>query len=294
VFELRDCIDFRPRRIDGGTTMQNVEIPSPNTNWSADYSYYLPRIDTIYLSRERKFGSTKGIPSLTVVPPVRVDGTMNLYTLEIPAYTFKATDVNAKYIENKRYTMRDIGKLEKRVDNLEYYTSLSLLEAETESLVIKDSAGLDRFKNGILADSFRGHSVGNVLSLDYKCAIDFNEKILRPSFNSNLVDVIYDSGASTGVMKTGDLITLPYTTASFVDQPVASKSINVNPFAVLAWVGTVELSPPNDNWIDTDTQPEVVVNLQGENDAWSRLVGLGFGTQFNDWEDVGAGRNEGK
>ena len=290
--ELRDCIDFRPRRIDGGTTMQNVEIPSPNTNWSADYSYYLPRIDTIYLSRERKFGSTKGIPSLTVVPPVRVDGTMNLYTLEIPAYTFKATDVNAKYIENKRYTMRDIGKLEKRVDNLEYYTSLSLLEAETESLVIKDSNGLDRFKNGILADSFRGHSVGNVLSLDYKCAIDFNEKILRPSFNSNLVDVIYDSGASTGVMKTGDLITLPYTTASFVDQPVASKSINVNPFAVLAWVGTVELSPPNDNWIDTDTQPEVVVNLQGENDAWSRLVGLGFGTQFNDWEDVGAGRNE--
>ena len=290
--ELRDCIDFRPRRIDGGTTMQNVEIPSPNTNWSADYSYYLPRIDTIYLSRERKFGSTEGIPSLTVVPPVRVDGTMNLYTLEIPAYTFKASDVNAKYIENKRYTMRDVGKLEKRIDNLEYYTSLSLLESETEALVIKDSNGLDRFKNGILADAFRGHSVGNVLSLDYKCAIDFNEKLLRPSFISNITDVVYDAAASTGVQKTGDLITLPYTTSSFIDQPIASKSINVNPFAVLAWVGTIDLTPPNDNWIDTNTQPEVVVNLQGENDAWSRLVGLGFGTQFNDWEDVGTGRNE--
>ena len=290
--ELRDCVDFRPRRIDGGTTMQNIEIPSPNTNWSADYSYYLPRIDTLYLSRERKFGGIEGIPSLIAVPPLRLAGTMNLYTLEIPAYTFKASDVNTRYVENKRYTMRDIGALEKRIDNLEYYTSLSLLEAETESLVIKDAAGLDRFKNGILADSFRGHSVGDVISNDYKCAIDFVEQVLRPSFNSNITDVIYDSLNSTGVQQTGDMITLPYTIGVFVDQPIASKSINVNPYAVLAWVGTVELAPPNDNWVDTNTQPEVVVNLQGENDAWSRLIGLGFGTQFNDWEDLGAGRNE--
>ena len=290
--QLRDCVDFRPRRTDGATTISNIELPSPNTNWSADYSYFLPRVDTVYLSRERKFGNNKGVPSLTTVPPIRLDGTMNLYTLEIPAYTFKAQDVTPRYIENKRYTMRDIGALEKRIDNIEYYASLSLLESETESLVIKDSAGLDRFKNGILADPFRGHSVGDVLSSDYKCAIDFREQNLRPSFKSNLTDLIYNVDDSTGVMKTGDLVTLPYTTTSFVNQPFATQSINVNPYAVLAWVGTVDMTPPNDNWIDTETQPEVVVNLQGENDAWSRLVGLGFGTQFNDWQDIGTGRNE--
>ena len=58
----------------------------------------------------------------------------------------------------------------------------------------------------------------------------------------------------------------------------------------MAWIGTVELDPPNDNWIDTDTQPEVIVNLQGENDAWESLVGLSFGTQFNDWQTLGTGR----
>ena len=290
--ELRDCIDFRPRRDDGGVGVSNAEVPSPNTNWSADYSYYLPRVDTVYLSRERKFGSNMGVPSLTTVPPIRLDGTMNLYALEIPAYTFKASDVNAKYIENKRYTMRDIGALEKRIDNIEYYASLSLLESETEALVIKDANGLDRFKNGILADPFRGHGVGDVLSADYKCAIDFAEQTLRPSFNSNITDVSYESGDSQNVTKKGDLITLPYTTATFVNQTIASQSINVNPYAVLAWIGTVDLTPPNDNWIDTANQPEVVVNLQGENDAWSRLVGLGFGTQFNDWQDIGTGRNE--
>ena len=290
VVELRDCIDFRPRRADEGTAIENIELPVPNENWQADYSYYLPRTDTVYLSRERKFGSNTGVPSLKTTPPPRLDGTMNLYTIYIPAFTFKASDVTAQYIENKRYTMRDIGKLEKRIANVEYYTSLSLLEKDAEALVIKDNAGLDRFKNGILVDGFNGHSVGNVLSSDYKCAIDFDEKILRPSFNSNITDVFYSSSSSAGVQKTGDCVTLPYTTTAFVDQSIASKAINVNPFAVLAWVGTVELDPPSDNWVDTTTNPEVIVNLQGENDAWESLVGLSFGTQFNDWQTLGTGR----
>ena len=288
--ELRDCIDYRPRRTDGAATIANIELPVPNTNWQADYSYYLPRVDTIYLSREKKFGSNTGISSLRSMKPQRLDGTMDLYTIEIPAYTFKPSDVTSKYIENKRYTMRDIGKLEKRISNLEYYTSLSLLEKEAEELVIKDAAGLDRFKNGILVDAFNGHSVGNVRSEDYKCAIDFDEKILRPSFTSNNTDVIFDLANSVGVQQTGDCITLPYTTIPFITQTVASKAVNVNPFAVLAWVGSVELDPPSDNWIDTTTAPEVVVNLQGENDAWESLVGLAFGTQFNDWQTINTGR----
>jgi len=288
--ELRDCVDFRPRRADGGTTIENIELPVPNSNWQADFSYYLPRIDTVYLSRERKFGNNKGISSLNTTPPARLDGTMNLYTIFIPAFTFSAKDVRAEYIENKRYTMRDIGKLEKRLSNVEYYTSLSLLEKDAENIVIKDVAGLDRFKNGFLVDGFNGHSVGNVLSADYQCSIDFDEKILRPRFTSNITDVIYDESSSTGVRKTGDCITLPYDNASFVSQPVASRSVNLNPFAVLAWVGTVDLTPPNDNWIDTTNNPEVVVNLQGENDAWESLVGLSFGTQFNDWQTINTGR----
>ena len=187
--------------------------------------------------------------------------------------------------------MRDIGKLEKRISNVEYYTSLSLLEKDAEALDIKDAAtGLDRFKNGILVDGFNGHSVGNVLNPDYQCSIDFDDKILRPRFISNIVDVQYKEEASTGVAKTGDCITLPYNIIPFVKQPIASKAVNINPFAVLAWVGTVDLTPPNDNWIDTSTNPEVVVNLQGENDAWSSLVGLAFGTQFNDWQTLGTGR----
>ena len=46
--------------------------------------------------------------------------------------------------------MRDIGKLEKRIENLEYYTQLSLLEQAAQNLQIQDANGFDRFKNGLL------------------------------------------------------------------------------------------------------------------------------------------------
>ena len=42
--------------------------------------------------------------------------------------------------------MRDIGEIHRRIDRLEYYTSLSLLEQNTANLLIANEAGEDRFK----------------------------------------------------------------------------------------------------------------------------------------------------
>ncbi|BCV08395.1 MAG: hypothetical protein CM15mL5_1670 [uncultured marine virus] len=50
--------------------------------------------------------------------------------------------------------MRDIGKLEDRIENLEIVTSLSLLELDTKTLQIKDTTG-DRFKSGFFVDDFK-------------------------------------------------------------------------------------------------------------------------------------------
>lgn len=292
IVELRDCIDFRPRRVDGVATMAGMEFPYPNTNWQADYSYYQPRIDIVYLSKEKKFGVHKGASSNNPVPPYKLDNTMSLWELRIPAYTFKPSDVVVKYIENKRYTMKDIGKLEKRLNNVEYYTALTLLEKDAEALVIKDAAGLDRFKNGILVDDFAGHSIGDVRNADYKCAVDYQSRYLRPSFLSNMADLTYISGSSTGVQKTGDLITLPYTTTALVSQTQATSFTSVNPFDVQHWMGVITLSPSSDMWVAKNNRPEVIINATGENDAWEMLAGLGWGSQWGDWQDIGTGRNE--
>ena len=50
--------------------------------------------------------------------------------------------------------MQDIRELETRIKNLEYYTSLNLLETKTENLFIPDSAGLNKFKSGFFVDNF--------------------------------------------------------------------------------------------------------------------------------------------
>ena len=50
--------------------------------------------------------------------------------------------------------MSDIGRLENRIKNLEYYTTLSLLEADTASLFLPDQNGINRFKSGFFVDNF--------------------------------------------------------------------------------------------------------------------------------------------
>lgn len=88
-------------------------------------------------------------------------------------------DVVVENLCQIRYTMKDIGKLDRRITNLEYYTSLNLLEKSTESLQIKDEYGLDRFKNGFIVDNFTGFGVMDTSS---QIAIDMRSNELRPKF----------------------------------------------------------------------------------------------------------------
>jgi len=161
-FELRDSLDFRPVRknatnaldsttvtttfdVDPSTT--GPKIPEYGSNIVLDYSYYLPRIDTVVLNKNRTFDVIQGTPSLTPVQPKNKDDTMNLYILTEPAYVDVTDDISVRYINNRRYTMRDIGTIEKRIENLEYYTTLSLLEQDAvnkQDLTILDSTNLPR------------------------------------------------------------------------------------------------------------------------------------------------------
>ena len=55
--------------------------------------------------------------------------------------------------------MSDIAKLETRISNLEYYTSLNALEQDATSQFIPDANGNNRFKSGIFVDNFSTHSL---------------------------------------------------------------------------------------------------------------------------------------
>ena len=50
---------------------------------------------------------------------------MLISEITLPAYLLDIDDAKLTKETNKRYTMRDIGRLEDRINNIEYYTALS-------------------------------------------------------------------------------------------------------------------------------------------------------------------------
>ena len=286
VVRLNKVIDFRP--IFDGTNFSDIFLPFSGRAFNISYSYYLPRIDRLVITRDKQFKVIKGVPAIEPKSPDQVVDAMELYKFYIPAYTYNSKDVVSKFIENKRFTMRDIGKLEKRIEEIEYYSTLSLLERQTEALFIKDSNGNDRFKNGIIVDQFTGHEIGDVQNPDYNISIDFENQELHPPFISRNID--FDVLTTNSLYRTNDdVVMLPFTTESAMIQPLSTNTVNLNPFNNVSWLGTAVCNPPSDNWYDQNQNPDVLINVEGENDAWENLGSSAFGTKWNDWQSSWAG-----
>mgnify|MGYP001572729255 CR=1 FL=1 len=315
VYELRDSLDFRPR-VDDASTINSGDqdrsydgsgasindIVKFETDITSDFEFYLQRVDKIFLDKEGNFRVLKGASSLEPEIPGILDNAMHLYTLFIPSYTLDTADVGIESVDNRRYTMRDIGRLEKRIENTEYYTQLSLLEQSAQTLQIQDANGFDRFKNGFVVDNFTGHSIGDPGNLDYKVAMDMAKGEMRPTFNEDAIaleerdddgTVIQASDRTdANYQKTGDLITLPYTEETLIDQSYASKTVNVNPFGIFTWIGSVALTPQTDEWKETERAPDLTIT--NDDGTWDTLVkqsgnpnlqSVELGTVWNEWQN---------
>ena len=140
-----DYIDIRPRLSDYNTSsttspfefnsrsfVGDAQAPTniivSDENLLVNYTYYLGRIDKVYMGRNGVVQISRGTPSLNPLPPAGVSDSLEIATVTIPPYVYDINDIKVEATQHKRYTMRDIGKLEKRITNLEYYTALSLLE----------------------------------------------------------------------------------------------------------------------------------------------------------------------
>jgi hypothetical protein len=319
-FELRDVLDFRPRVDDAstidsgdkdrtfdGTGASTVEVMKINTDVTADLEFYLAKKGRVYLTSSGLFRVITGASSLEPAFPEELKDSIHLYDVSIPPYTFNTSDVKVKAVDNRRFTMRDIGRIQRRVENIEYYTQLSLLESDAKSMQIQDADGFDRFKNGIIVDNFTGHGVGEVSSNDYKNSMDVAKGQLRPAFHQNNINLIESDSAlanstamtdairtTNGYQLTGELITLPYTETAYITQDFASTTVNLNPYDTIDYIGNLVLTPDNDEWFDTETQPELRVDIPDVYDTLTTLASegvldLNLGTVWNNWNDTWTG-----
>ena len=289
-----DVIDIRPRT-SSYTVSENSRSPlefyGRNFNASGNsaanvlasdesilttFSFYLGRIDRIYLSKDGKLQVKYGTPAERPEKPVSVDDALEVATIFLTPYLYNVSQSSIEFLDHKRYRMVDIKQLENRIKNLEYYTSLSLLETNTAGLFVTDSNGLYRFKSGFFVDNFTS-LLAQEDGVSYKNSIDLKNKELRPQHYTNSVDLIagpvinVDPNADlqflppegVNIRKSSDIITLDYAEREWFKQTFATRSESVTPFLVSFWQGTVELTPSSDTWVDTTRIEAKIINTEG-------------------------------
>ena len=156
------------------------DVPKPDSFVQSDFEYFLSYIANIEVSERGKVAIYRGASAEVPVPPATHSSMMKIAQISVPAFTFAPSEVQIRRERHQRYTMRDIGEIEKRVQNVEYYTALNLLERSAQDLEVTDANGLNRFKSGFVVDNFAGHRTGDIGNPDYKISIDPENNELRP------------------------------------------------------------------------------------------------------------------
>lgn len=285
---LSDCLDFRSRMSDDGLGFSGAgsQISEPLLSDSVmemDYSYYLPRLDRITLSSNGEFELFEGTPAIRPEYPSVSTGTMPLIKAIVDAYTTIAPrNVRVVVEEHKRYTMKDINSLDKRLSNVEQIVALTALESDTNNMKITDMYGLDRYKNGFLVDQFKDHEVGDFNNPEYNCSIDTSNKELRPSFFMTNTPLIESDGTTSAVRSSkgytvGQAASLPYTHVPAIVQSVASRDTTINPFNDVNFFGVLTLSPSEDVWFDSVALPDKVTVVEGNFESEKKKEGTVYG-----------------
>lgn len=316
--DLRNAIDFRPVKYNTATvtnvigsatinpavsntsfniTSTNQYIAEPDSNFTGDFEYYLPRYDIVTMDVAGKVIAKNGQSAVIPKIPYIENDVMPIAEVFVPPYpsltvkeaeTYSRKDlsmrINIKTI--KRYTMKDLTQFDDRIKRLEYYVVLNALEQQAKDMNVPSAAdpALNRFKNGIFADPFNSFNSADVTNIEFKASIDPQETVLRPFFKSYPIDFKYDSANSTTV-STGSTVTVPYTHVQYIRQPYATKYRNCTE-SVWQWNGKVDLYPSYDFFRDEKQANNVNVNIDNST-PWKDFANSPFGTNYGDWRTTG-------
>ena len=313
VFDLRSAIDYRPRvadvgvvtsgvrtvdqpsfdfesRVYFGTGSSDTPTPKDNSLFRYSYEYYVGRTDSLWLTVDGEWVVAKGEPGENPIKPEQLPNAMLIADIYMPPYVININEIGIEQNYQKRYRMEDIGRIEKRLNNIEYYTSLSLLESSVDTLQIKDANGLDRFKSGFLVDSFEGHKIGDAIHPDYNCSIDMVNNILRPKYVTKNIQLVQKDTGATGFSINDDIVTLDFVHEATIEQPYATRIESLTPVLTSSWVGSIKLTPSADEWFETKFAPSVTKNVDGNYNAVlaanKNSIGTIWGATQTSWSGV--------
>ena len=285
TFDLRDCIDFRPyventavsAQVLGGATQNpyrtnnfdlptnGIQYPIPSSAFTTDVEYYLPRVDRLFINKFGDMTIKEGVSEIPAKPPVLKQG-MQIAEIRVPPFPsiprrvakkVGKVEAAARHIlqgQIRRYTMKDIGNIEKRIDRLEYYLALSLMEMAAKDKQILDANGNDRFKNGIYVNPFDSDLLSDLADPSYSAAYNSIAKECEPNYEESDISLILNPNYdSSGWDFMGQMITRPYTRTALFENRFATKTRNLVGELLFNFTGKMELFPRSDNFASSST-----------------------------------------
>lgn len=295
-YRLSDVIDMRPMKDTTGAnfTGSRASIEAIPRNTASieigESKYWSPRVDIITLDGNNQLNVVQGDTGRKVAEPEGVpDDVMKLHSVTLNPFTFTPNDLEIYTYDNRGYQMGDIRQIERRVNNLEELTALTLSELAANEATVQDPNDPtlpDRVKLGITGDTFETNSQTDLKDNDYRAMLNKSKGLLTPMNFKSVVGMTYDSGLSDYVVRKGNYVFPAYDEEVMIDQSGASKAINVAAFEPTRVIGVGVIQPEVDEWVvrrqvdasyeipensSTTEEETLVVSTKGnpfEHDEW--------------------------
>jgi hypothetical protein len=224
-----------------------------------DYQYYLPRIDKVVVTKDKEFKVLTGAPSLTPQEPIETDGSMPIYLLYIPAYTSSTESIDLQFIDNRRYTMKDISYIDQRLSVVEEWKKMKDSEA---NIINNPPRNISNTASkpilGTLVDEY--NDLGSAdLTQDFSASLE-NGRLTTYKYSVPFSLVPKDP---TSILLRDKFICLNYTETPAVTQEFATPEANsiVQTSVIGKFDGFITLSPESDYYYSTEHQPAVTDSL---------------------------------
>lgn len=265
----------------GSSATYNVDFslsgdkPVNNSQFTANYEFYLARKDLISLDKDGNIVITTGqsdIPRNVVAPTSNNQDVLDLGTIYMPPNDSNAV-VNSFAIT--RLSMGDLQKLTTRVENMEYNQALAALDDKAMSGQSPTAL------KGIFSDGFNNMSKTDTAHPDFNAQFYLEEGMITLPINNVNVATPTISVPTSSMQQWGRLVAAPMTEEVAIEQPYATTTLLVNPYNVYNKLGVLSISPQVDNWVDQST-----ITVQTTNTA-SYNIGRWWyhgGTPYTDTE----------
>ena len=258
-------------------------FPAPDSVMAFDAEYYNYRIDRVTVDKDSNFKVVAGSPAIVNAQPTKAQsGEVTLSLLTVGQYPSLPTMLSSATIEiaskktggatgvidtrtrrfvvqpmkekgltvtqPKRYTMAEIAKIDRRLQNVEYFTALSQVENKIKDKVIPSAItpSTSRYKHGFFVEPFEDYAYIDTGHREFLSSIDFELGLLKPATKQINFECAFDTShanTASGIL-TPNCLTLPYVSEVLIDQTIKSAVVGSDGNRT-QFIGEGVIAPPS-------------------------------------------------